>query len=322
MLIEKSMLEQAAARIRQWLRPTPVVRAHGLSERVGANVYLKLETLQPTHSFKVRGAFNAMSQLGDEQKRHGVVTASGGNHGLAIAYAAKSLGIPATVFLPESTTEAKLTAIRRLNPHVVIHGTSWDDANAHAVGAARGSGKADVHPFDDRLVMAGQGTLMVELSSQLPHVDTVIASIGGGGLISGVISAAQHFSPGTRVFGVETVGADSMHQSRKAGKVVELPVITSIAETLGARRTGQTQFDIVTQYVADLVTVDDDSTIRALLELFDSEKLVAEPAAACCVAALVEGMIPAKPEQNIVIVLCGANISAEQMCGWTSRRRR
>jgi threonine dehydratase len=313
MLISKQDIETAVARIRPHLPATPLVRAEHFSRKLGASVFFKLETLQPTHSFKVRGAFNALIQLSDAQKKRGVVTASGGNHGLAVAYAAQVLGIPATVYLPESATEAKLAAIRLLRPEIIVHGAAWDDANALAMRVARESGRTYVHPFDDRTVMAGQGTIVLELLQQLPAPALIVASIGGGGLISGIISATKHFSPATRVVGVETEGADSMFQSRKAGTIVMLPAITSIAETLGARKTEATQFEIVSNHVFDLVTVSDKSAMRALVEILETEKLLTEPAASCSVAALIEGKIPVTAEENVVVVLCGANFRLDAL---------
>lgn len=315
MLIPRLDIEAAAARIRPHLAPTPLIRSEEFSRRLGAGIYFKLETLQPTHSFKVRGAFSALTRLTADQRKLGVVTASGGNHGLAVAYAAAKLGVPASIFLPESATEAKLAAIRRLGPEVVIHGTAWDDAHGLAAQVARESGRTYVHPFDNANVMAGQGTLVAEI---LQHVepDVIVASIGGGGLISGILSGVQHFSPSTKVFGVETEGADSMYQSHKAGRIVELPAITSIAETLGARKTGKFQFETVSRYIAGLVTVSDDSAIRALIELMELEKLLTEPAASCSVAALLEGKIAFESGDNVVVVLCGANIGMDKVRAW------
>jgi threonine dehydratase len=318
MLIPRQEIEAAALRIRPHLAITPLVRAHHFSRRLGANVFFKLETLQPTHSFKVRGAFNALMQLPDEQRKRGVVTASGGNHGLAVAYAARELGMQATVYLPESATEAKLAAIRMLDPEIVIHGEAWDDANILATRVALESERAYIHPFDDPAVMAGQATMVTELLQQSAAPDLIVASIGGGGLISGIISAAKHWSPATRVVGVETQGADSMFQSRKAGRIVELPAITSIAETLGARKTQPAQFEIVMRHVFELVTVTDGSAVQALLEILASEKLLTEPAASCSVAALLDGAIEVKPGENVVVVLCGANVSMESLRNWVA----
>ncbi len=204
---------------------------------------------------------------------------------------------------------------------MVVHGSAWDDANALATKVAVESGRAYIHPFDNPMVMAGDGTIVTELLTQSPPPDLIIASIGGGGLISGILSAVQHFSPATRVFGVETEGADSMYQSRKAGKIIELPTITSIAETLGARKTEKTQFEIVSQYITDLVTVSDNAAIRALIAVLEEEKLLTEPATSCSVAALMEGKIPLRRGEKVVIVLCGANVSHEKVHEWESAAR-
>ena len=316
MLIDQQQIDEASRTIRHWLSPTPLVRAHYLSQKLGANIWLKLETLQPTHSFKVRGAFNAISRLPDQRRPGGVVTASGGNHGLAVAFAAQTLGIPATVLLPDKTPADRIRAIRSLRADVTLHGESWDEANIEAQRIARNNDAAYIHPFDNVDVMAGQGTIVCELVQQLPRIDLLVASVGGGGLLSGLLSAASALSPATRVVGVETIGADSMYQSWKAGKIIELPAITSIAETLGARKTEPTQFEIINRHVSSLVTVSDDQAIDALLELLAQEKLLTEPATSCSVAAMSAGKILAGHNDNVVIVLCGANVGSSRVSAW------
>ena len=316
MLIEPSDIEDAARRIRRWLSPTPIIRSRHLSEKLGANVYLKLETLQPTHSFKVRGAFNALERLDADARPRGVITASGGNHGLAVAFAAKSLSMPATVYLPEKTTRVRIDAIEHFGARVVLHGAAWDDAHARALREAAKKKIAYIHPFDNGDVMAGQGTIVSELVEQLPNIHLLLASIGGGGLLSGMLSAVKAFTPQTRVIGVETEGADCMYRSWKAGHIVELEKITSIAETLGARKTETRQFDIISKHVCELVTVSDDQAIRALLELLGEEKLLTEPASACSVAALLEKKAKVRAGENVVIVLCGANIAIDRVGQW------
>jgi threonine dehydratase len=320
MLISKEDIQAAEDRIRPHLPVTPLLRSSHFSRKFGANVFFKLETLQPTHSFKVRGAFNALVQLSDEQAKRGIVTASGGNHGLAVAHAARVLGIASTVYLPESATEAKLSAIRLYDPEIIIHGAAWDDANALAMRVARETGRAYIHAFDNQAVMAGQATIVTEMLRQLPDPNLIVASIGGGGLISGIMSAVKHFSPRTRVVGVETEGADCMFQSVRAGKIVELAAITSVAETLGARKTEPTQFNIVSHNATDLVTVSDSSAMRALREILEREKLLVEPAASCSVAALDEGKIGICPGENVAVVLCGANVDLDGVLGVSTRR--
>lgn len=316
MLIAGEHIEQAAQAIHEWLDPTPLIRSEQLSKRLGGNIWLKLETLQPTHSFKVRGAFNAMSRLSQRQRAAGVVTASGGNHGLAVAYAAHKLGIAATVLLPRKTSKERIETIRAFSAKVLLHGKSWDEANLEARRIEDGDGSLYIHPFDDVQVMAGQSTIVTELVEQVERMDLLVASIGGGGLLSGLISGLHAFSPNTRVVGVETEGADSMFQSWRAGRIVELAEITSIAETLGARKTQPRQFDIITRHASSLVTVSDEQAIAALLEILDTEKLLTEPATSCSVAALLTGKIPVSPDENVVVVLCGANVALNRVIDW------
>ena len=319
MLIDLSQIRAAEERIRPYLAPTPVVRSVYFSELTGAEVYFKLEMLQPTHSFKVRGAFNAVLALSDDRARSGVVTASGGNHGLGVALAAARRGIPAAIYLPVHTPAVKIQAIRQLGAEVILHGDVWDTANRKAMEVARDQGKSYIHPFDNPYVMAGQGTIVNELIQQVPGLNLLIASIGGGGLISGLLSASKQQIPAARVVGVETIGADCMYQSRQAGRLIELPAITSVAESLGAKKTEQTQFDIVAEYVTDLVRVSDEEAIRMLLTVLQQEKLLVEPAASCCLAALAQRQIAYQPGEVIVVVVCGANVAVDQVIQWRER---
>ncbi|MFN3385204.1 MAG: threonine/serine dehydratase [Candidatus Thermochlorobacter sp.] len=316
MLIEKHEIELAAKRIEPYLLPTPVIPSRYFTAKLHTNLYLKLETLQPTNSFKVRGATNAILSLSEAQRKRGVVSASAGNHGMAVALAAMKLGIPAIIYLPEKTPKVKLERIARLGAKIVLHGDSWDEANELAMQVAQNEGRAYIPAFDHLQVMAGQGTMVLELIKQLPRVDAIVVSIGGGGLISGIISAVKHFSPATRVYGVETEGANRLYLSRAANKIIELPAITSVAESLGAKKTGIMQFEIITKHVNDLVVVSDDEAIQALLELLQEEKLLVEPAASCCIAALTTGKIPVANNETVVAIMCGANVALERVVEW------
>jgi threonine dehydratase len=316
MLVSANAIQAAADRIRPYLAPTPTIRSEYYGRKLSANVFFKLEIFQPTHSFKVRGALNALILLPEAQRQKGVITASQGNHGLGVIFAAKSLGVGAAVYLGKHTAKSRIESLEATGADVILYGDSWDEANHRAMEVAAAEGKAYIHPFNDPNVMAGQATIFLELMNQMPKIDLVIASIGGGGLISGTISAVQHFSPSTQVIGVETVGADSMYQSRQAGHIVELPAIISIATSLGARRTEQPQFDIVTQYATDLVAIPDTLAIQSMLELLGEEKLLVEPAAACILAALTQGQIQIKPGTNVAIILCGANVALENLLEW------
>jgi threonine dehydratase len=317
-LLSEEELHDAAERLRPVLRPTPVVLSSGLSASTGANVHLKLETLQPTHSFKVRGAVNALLSLPPAERGRGVVAASQGNHGLGVAWAAARLGVDATVYLPEDASGARVDALGRLGATVILQGGSWDEANACAIAAAAGSGRHYIHPFDDRSVMAGAGTLFIELLDQLPAIDLLVASVGGGGLLSGLISAARRLSPKTRVVGIETEGADCMARSLEAGTIVTLPAITSVARSLGARRTEPAQFEVVSRFAEGMVVISDDETKRQLLETWRRERLLVEPAAACVIAALASGRVKVRAGECVVAVACGANVELDEVSGWMS----
>jgi threonine dehydratase len=320
-MLTKNEVEVAAPRVHQLLEPTPVIYSHWLSGQLDASIYLKLEILQPTRSFKVRGATNALLALTPAQRERGVVTASQGNHGAGVSWAARELGAPATVFLPRDAPASRVRALASLDARVVLEGESWDDANARAIATAQAQDQSYVHAFNDRNVMAGQGVVLLELLDQLPKLDLVVASVGGGGLLSGLLCAAQHASPATRVVGVETDGADCMTRSVQAGRIVTLPAITSIARSLGARQTEPPQFDIVSCLAHDLVVVSDREATGALLDLLREERLLVEPAAACVVAALLSGRIPVQRGERVVIVLCGANVELDDALAWDSQAR-
>ncbi len=316
MLINADAIQTAADRVRPYLSPTPVIRSTYYSQKTGANVFLKLDIFQPTHSFKVRGALNALLSLPEEQRQKGVITASQGNHGLGVIHAAKLSDVGTTVYLGKNAAPNRVQALEALGGEVVLYGNSWDEANRRAMEVAANEGKAFIHPFNDPNVMAGQATIFIELMQQIPSIDLVIASIGGGGLISGIISAAQAFSTKTDVIGVETIGADSMYQSVQAGMIVELPAITSIATSLGARRTEQTQFEIVNEYAKDVVAVSDEMAAEEIIDLLNEEKLLVEPAASCTLSALTQGKIQVKPGANVVVIMCGANVTLDNVLGW------
>lgn len=320
MVIDRSEIEKARERLAHYLTPTPVVRSKHFSSSLNADIYFKLETLQPTHSFKVRGAFNAVLALPEKQREKGVTTASGGNHGLGVALACATLGLSATVYLPIGTREIKVEAIKGLGAQVVMYGDVWDEANERAINDAAEQGKVYIHPFNDVKVMAGQATIVCELLDQLGDIDLIVASIGGGGLISGVLSAVKHFSPRTRVVGVETEGADCMYQSVRAGHIVELDRITSICESLGAKRTEQFQFDVVSQNCDQLFVVSDREAVQSVLEILEEEKIVVEPAAACAIAALRTNQVIRSAGERVVVIMCGANVSTARLVEWYTTR--
>ena len=313
LLTPKVDINAARERISAYLTPTPLIRSEHYSQRLGANVYFKLEMLNPTHSFKPRGALNAVLALTKAQLQRGVIGASAGNHGLGLSYAGSRLGVPVEIYLPTYALQTFLDAIELLGAQIILFGDSWDAANQRAMEVAQETNRPYIHPFDDPHVVAGQATVGAEILDQIDHVDTLVASIGGGGLISGLISAFQHDSPETAIWGVETKGVDSMAQSIRHGSRIELAELTSIAKSLGAKRVGERMFELVSRYVEDVVVMTDAQAVDALFELLNYEKLLVEPATACGLAALTDGQIPVRAGSNVVVVICGANVSLEDV---------
>ncbi|MCY3781126.1 MAG: threonine/serine dehydratase [Chloroflexi bacterium] len=319
MLIPFPDILAAADRIATLSPPTPLIRSEYFSRKLDADIFLKLEILNPTRSFKTRGAANAMLQLPKEQRDIGVVTASGGNHGLGLAYAAQMLDIPARIYLPETTPRSKVEDFACFDAETILTGVNWDQSNQSALAAANNDGLSYIHPFDDVAVMAGQGAIGLELAQDLPEIDAVVASIGGGGLIAGITSALAVLSPASRIYGVETIGADSMTQSFHNGQITTLPAITSIANTLGARAPGERHFEIMRNYASDVLAVSDAQAVAALLDILDNEKLLVEPAMSCSLAALTTGQIPVAPGENIVVIVCGGNVTLGDVHKWRQR---
>jgi len=305
-------IRQAAERIKPHVRRTPLIDSRLLTERLGTNVYLKLELLQKTGAFKVRGAFNKMLALTTEQKKRGIVAVSAGNHAQAVAYAARALGQKALILMPDSTRQNYLDKTRAFGAEIKLFPTIAD-----AFAAAeeyQADGRVYVHPFDDPLVIAGQGTIGLEILEDVPGVTDVIVSIGGGGLSGGVALAVKTLKPDVNIWGVETKGADSMAQSLEAGKIVELPAITSIAKTLGAPSVGRLTFELAKKYFRSVTVVDDSEAVSELFYLLDKIKVLAEPAASCTLAAAERLKENFDRSSKVVLVLCGGNIGLDDLC--------
>ena len=254
--------EAARDRIRSRVRETPMFdpRPHGadLDGGAGAHVLLKLECLQASGSFKARGAMNKVLTLSGEALAAGLITASGGNHGMAIAWAARNAGVPATVFLPESTPAAKAEALHALGAGVIIEGSVWDDANAAALKVAKSSGATYVHPFANPAIIAGQGTLGLEIMDQVADANTIIVAIGGGGLMAGVATAVKAVNPAVKLIGVEPTGAPTLYKSVKARELVTLANITTSAGSLAPRRSMPLNYELISSSVDRLCLVSDD----------------------------------------------------------------
>ncbi len=300
--------ELARARIAGHVRVTPVIAWD--PPEIAARVTLKLEHLQIGGSFKVRGALSSLLAEDPARLARGVVTASGGNHGLGVAFAAARVGAKAVVFLPDSapaTTERRLAA---LGAEAIRGGRAWDDAWLSALAHAERTGALPVHPFEDALVIAGQASVGLELFDQVPDLDAALVAIGGGGLIAGVAAALHARAPGIRVVGVEPEGAASMTVSLRAGRVTPLAEVRTIAGTLAPRSVGPNTLAIVTREAVPVVLVSDDELRAAMRRLWDDLRILVEPAGAAAVAALLSGRAPLGDARHVAVLVCGANLDA------------
>ena len=260
-----------------------------LSKLTSHQVYLKLENLQMTGSFKERGALNRLSLLTPEEAARGVVAASAGNHAQGVAYHATKRGVRAVIVMPLATPLVKVTATRDFGAEVVLHGANYDEAYAEATRLCEAEGMVFLHPFDDAAVMAGQGTIALEMLEQVPEMDAVIVPIGGGGLISGIACAIKEMRPACRVIGVQTSRLPSMQQAFEAHHPVTVEAATTIADGIAVRRAGTLTYPVVAKYVDEIVTVDEDEIASAILILLEREKTLAEGAGAAGLAALLQG---------------------------------
>lgn len=290
----------ARERIAPHVRVTPVVRWQG-------DVWLKLEQLQMAGSFKSRGACNRLFAADGAQLAHGVVTASGGNHGLGVAYAASRRRVPATVYLPHKAPQSTERRLVEMGARVERHGRDWDDAWAVAADHASEAGALLVHPFEDPEVIAGQGTIGLELVDQLGRFDTVVVAIGGGGLIGGIAMAVKALAPSVRVVGVEPTGATAMKDSMAAGRLVSLDKVETIAGTLAPRNVGPHTLALARRFVDEVVLVSDDELRGAMKTLWSELRVLVEPAGAAAVAAVAGGHVDAAGKR-VAVLVCGANL--------------
>jgi threonine dehydratase len=300
-------IQAAAQRIAGRVRRTPTVQAvclHGPAGRF--DLWLKLENLQVTGSFKPRGATNCLLQLDIDRVARGIVTASGGNHGLAVAYAGRQAATRAVIYLPETTPREKVEKLRQWGAEVVIEGTVWDQANRAALAYAEREDMVLIHPFADPRVVAGQGTVGLEFLEDAPDLDLLVVAIGGGGLISGVATAAKAVMPGIRVVGVEPVGAPTLSRSLAAGELVTLPEIRTAAGTLAPARSAQINLDIITRTVDQIVLVDDGEMAEAARWLWFELGIAAELSGAAAMAAVLQSRIAVEPDMIVGVLVCGA----------------
>ena len=305
-------IQAAQATIHDAIALTPCRYSGFLSRLTGADIHLKLENLQNTGSFKIRGAFNKLSSLTAEERRRGVIAASAGNHAQGVARAAQQLAMHATILMPEPTPITKVEATKSAGAEVILQGDTFDDAMDVAQSLAHERGLTMIHPFDDAVVIAGQGTVGLEMLDQLPELGAVVVPIGGGGLISGIAIALKELRPTIRVIGVQADQAASAVLSRKAGHVVELTGIKTIADGIAVKRVGHLPFTLIERYVDDLVTVNDDDIAAAILIYMERIRVVVEGAGAASLAALISRKVNLNGMCTGVVV-SGGNIDVQMV---------
>jgi threonine dehydratase len=300
---------QAARRVlRGVISATPVLADERLSDELGARVFLKAENTQRSGSFKIRGAYNTISRLAPDERARGVIAHSAGNHAQGVALAAKLQGIPATIVMPERAPLTKVAATRRLGAEVILHGASFDDAGAHARALQQERGLTYVHAFNDERVVAGQGTIGLEIVEALPDLTLLVVPIGGGGLISGIAIAVKALLPDVRIIGVQAAGCAPVLQSLAAGEPVTSPTARTIADGIAVKRPGDLTLPIIRELVDEVITVDDDEIARAIAHAAQNVRQVVEGAGAAGLAALLSGRVRINPGDVVCAVLCGGNI--------------
>lgn len=307
-----SDIAAARDRIAGHVHRTPLLSATRIGDRAGVKLWLKCELLQKTGSFKVRGALNTIRQLSDDERRRGVVGVSAGNHAQALAWAARAAGTTCTVVMPSVAVQAKLDATRGYGATVVQH--QWGSAMFDkARELAEEHGYVFIHPFDDPRVVAGQGTVGIEILEDLADADAIVVPVGGGGLLSGIAIAAKHLNPSVRVFGVEPEGAQALRKSLDAGAVTPIDPPHTIADGLAAPMTTALPLEVAQRYVDDVVVVSDAEIVDAMRLILASAKLMAEPAGAAAVAALTTRKLPVAAGARVVCVVSGGNVDAARL---------
>jgi threonine dehydratase len=306
--------EEARARIAPHIKHTPLLTSRQLSEATGYEVRLKAEMFQTVGAYKIRGPLNKFAQMSEDEKRRGVVCSSAGNHAQGVALAARIHGIRAVVCMAENATPAKIAATKGYGAEVVLHGQIWDEANEKAKELVKNEGLTYVHPFDDEQLIAGQGTLGLEIVQDWPDVDAVVVPIGGGGLIAGVSMAVKSFNPKIKVIGVESSDGPAMKRSLDAGQLETIECNT-IIDGLRVRRAGVLNFSVVQRYVDEIVTLTDAEIFDAMIWVMERCKVVAEGAAAAPVGALLKGLVKLPPKSKVVGVLSGGNLNLDQLRG-------
>ncbi len=309
-------IREAAAIVAPHVHRTPLLRCRALDRMTGLEVHLKAESWQKTGCFKPRGALNRLARLSPDEAKRGVLAASAGNHAQGLAFAAAARRIPVRVVMPETTPQAKIEATRSMGAEIILHGRIFDDALARALEIRDETGAIFVHPATDPWVVAGAGTVGLEILEDLPSFEALVCPVGGGGLLSGIGTAVRERLPGARLFGVNAAGADAMARSFREGRVVSLEKAFSIAEGIAGRSGLAETLDVMKGLVEDVVTVSDAEILEALLLLMTRAKLLAEGAGAAPLAALLSRRIALPPGSRVVLVISGGNVDLDQLSRW------
>lgn len=307
-------IKDARETIKDIVKKTDVLESTILSNMTGANVFYKCENLQKTGSFKVRGACNKIANLTEEEKSNGVIASSAGNHAQGVALGAKMSGIKATIVMPATAPLAKVTATKGYGAEVVLNGLVYDDAYAKAVEIQNETGATFLHPFNDKYVISGQGTIALEIFEQLENnVDTILCPIGGGGIIAGVAVAAKALNPNVKIVGVQTANIPSMKASMENGKVTTAFNATTIADGIAVKTPGDITFEIIKELVDEVVVVEEDEIAQAMLFLMENQKVVAEGSGAVTTAALLSKKYKPEKDENVVCIISGGNIDVNTL---------
>jgi len=312
-------IEEAEGRIRKYIPPTPLENSRGISNLLGRDVYLKLETFQPIRVFKIRGALNKLQCLSDAELRKGVITASSGNHGFAIAYASRIFGVRASICVPERVNPQKLRAIEEQGAEVIRFGSGYDETYENAVATAEKRGMTFIHAFNDAEIIAGQGTCGLEIARQLPDLDSATVAIGGGGLIAGIAIALKESLENVRVFGAETKSIPSMYESLSQGRMVHVDTHPTIADGMQAAIPGKLTFETVRRYVDKIGLVTDEELKDAIYDLLLLARVTAEPAGASPLAAM-KGPLRRERAEKVVLVISGGNIALDLLSSILTKR--
>ena len=316
MTVSLEDVRRAAETVRGSVHRTPLLRSRSLSDRTGYELYLKCENLQKTGSFKPRGALNRIAGLSPAERRRGVLTASAGNHSQGLGYAAGASSTPVTVVMPRTAQRSKIEATRSLGAEVILEGEIFDDALEVALDLGRRRGLTFIHPCIDPEVVAGAGTVGLEIVEDLPEVDAVVVPIGGGGLISGIATAVRGLRPTCRVWGVEPQTAPAMERSLAAGELVTLETARSIADGMAGRAVFQFTLDVVARLCEGVRLVEETVLLESMLLLLSRAKLLTEAAGAAPLAALLNGIEDLEPGSQVVAVLSGGNQDLDRLAGW------